>query len=392
MRKPYPDLILIKPLFKKSSLVYSYKTILFISTAAVSSTTYAFLLFPSISTDLFDVSFVGQLLSVSSAWALGVAKSKNTNVLSGNLLLKNLDEPLLLSNEFTSSLVTNTLPVFDLALFGINFLAVAFFIDLFLTMFTSNIKAFFWFKPFNFLKTNFFLSYTFMTSVDALLAFVYFFFSLYFLELHFFFVYSLNISSDSAIYQFNFLLSSFFFIFVVKTLRALLEKGFIFSMSFQFNEFNQFHSAEIDKFAFEAGGSNVMDISFVEDDDYVTMVRVLVRAVFFVFFFFSTFFVWLLRFIIQFVRLLVLFMIHTIFELVIVSSDSVLSCYATNYLFIFKYLFFIFFFFGSFLYLILYLNLMFTLQVFIFYFFSEVFQSNFITDLSSFVSNKIKKI
>ena len=50
-------------------------------------------------------------------------------------------------------------------------------------------------------------------------------------------------------------------------------------MSFQFNEFNQFHSAEIDKFAFEAGGSNVMDISFVEDDDYVTMVRVLVRAV-----------------------------------------------------------------------------------------------------------------
>jgi hypothetical protein len=88
----------------------------------------------------------------------------------------------------------------------------------------------------------------------------------------------------------------------------------------------------------------------------------------------------------------VLFMIHTIFELVIVSSDSVLSCYATNYLFIFKYLFFIFFFFGSFLYLILYLNLMFTLQVFIFYFFSEVFQSNFITDLSSFVANKIKKI
>ena len=85
-------------------------------------------------------------------------------------------------------------------------------------------------------------------------------------------------------------------------------------------------------------------------------------------------------------------MIHTIFELVVVSSDSVLVNYFLNYLFALKYLFFIFFFFGSFLYLIIYLNLMFTLQVFIFYFFSEVFQSNFVTDLSSFVATKAKKI
>ena len=373
-------------------MTYSYKTVLFISAAAVSSTTHALILFPSVSADPLDVFFVSQLLSLSALWALNATKNTVPSQVPGTPLLENREGWALFSNEFTSGLITNTLPTFDLFLFGINFLAVVFFLDLFSTLFASSTKSLFWFKPFNFLKTSFFLSYTFMTSVDALLAFVYFFFSLYFLELHFFFVYSLNVSSDSTIYQFNFLLSSFFFIFVVKTLRALLEKGFIFSMSFQFNEFNQFHSAEIDKFAFEAGGGNVMDISFIEDDDYATVVRVLIRALFFVFFFFSTFFVWLLRFIIQFVRLLVLFMIHTIFELVIVSSDSVLSCYATNYLFVFKYFFFIFFFFGSFLYLILYLNLMFTLQVFIFYFFSEVFQSNFITDLSSFVSTKLKKV
>ena len=125
-----------------------------------------------------------------------------------------------------------------------------------------------------------------MTSVDTLLAFVYFFFSLYFLELHFFFVYSLNISSDSAIYQFNFLLSSFFFIFIIKTLRNLLEKGFIFSMSFQFNESMQFNSAEIDKLI--EGGTG-MSFSFVEDDDYIVVARFFVRTLFFIFFFFFYF-------------------------------------------------------------------------------------------------------
>lgn len=171
-------------------------------------------------------------------------------------------------------------------------------------------------------------------------------------------------------------------------LRNLVEKGFLFSMNFHFNEFFVFDSAKLEQLTLKVHP----DATFFEEDDLLTLSRFLLRVFFFVFFFFSTFFVWLLRFIIQFVRLLVLFMIHTIFELVIVSADSILTSYFLNYIFFIKYLFFIFFFFGSFLYLIIYLNLMFTLQVFIFYFFSEVFQSNFITDLSSFVATKLKKI
>lgn len=364
------------------------------STAAVSSVTYSLVLFPSIALDFFDIGYISSFMalmlnfnSVSMPWAQTPAvpnTSKNFIFSDTNLML--------FSNEFTLNLFSNSLPFLEFFFAGLNFLTIVFFIDLFSNVLTSNLKSLFWFKPYNFLKTNLFLSYVFMSSIDTILAFVYFFFSLYFLELHFFFVYSLNMSSDTLVYQFNFLLSSFFFIFIVKTLRSLLEKGFLFSMSFQFNEYNQFYSSEIDKFAFESAGGNVYTISIVEEGDYMIIVRGVFRLFFFVFFFFSTFFVWLLRFIIQFVRLLVLFMIHTIFELVIVSADVILSTYATNYLFAFKYLFFIFFFFGSFLYLIIYLNLMFTLQVFIFYFFSEVFQSNFITDLSSFISTKLKKI
>lgn len=379
-------------------MTYSYKTILFISTTAVSSTVYSFFLFPSASTELFDMGLVTSLLALSApisaiatqaSSSLSLSHAPQASLGSGLAFSDDVAHLLLLTKEFTLGSFTNSIPFFEMFFLTLNFLAVVFFLDLVINLFISNVKSFFWFKPFNFLKTSFFLSYTFMTSIDTLLAFVYFFFSLYFLELHFFFVYSLNISSDSAIYQFNFLLSSFFFIFIIKTLRNLLEKGFIFSMSFQFNESMQFNSAEIDKLI--EGGTG-MSFSFVEDDDYIVVARFFVRTLFFIFFFFSTFFVWLLRFIIQFVRLLVLFMIHTIFELVIVSADSVLCAYSTNYLFAFKYVFFLFFFFGSFLYLIIYLNLMFTLQVFIFYFFSEVFQSNFITDLSSFVAAKLKKI
>lgn len=375
-------------------MINSYKTILFLSTAAISSTAYSLILFPSLTLDFFDLSSISALITLVLSFNISktyLAQIANESPISKDFIFSDAGLTLF-SSEFTLNVFSNSLPLLDFFFAGLNFLAIVFFIDLFSNILTSNLKSLFWFKPYNFLKTNLFLSYTFISSIDTILAFVYFFFSLYFLELHFFFVYSLNMSSDSLVYQFNFLLSSFFFIFIVKTLRGLLEKGFIFSMSFQFNEYNQFYSSEIDKFAFESAGGNIYTISIVEEGDYMIMVRAIFRLFFFIFFFFSTFFVWLLRFIIQFVRLLVLFMIHTIFELVIVSADVILSTYATNYLFAFKYLFFIFFFFGSFLYLIIYLNLMFTLQVFIFYFFSEVFQSNFITDLSSFVATKLKKI
>ena len=44
------------------------------------------------------------------------------------------------------------------------------------------------------------------------------------------------------------------------------------------------------------------------------------------------------------------------------------------------------------MYLLVYLNLMFTLQAFIFFFFSEVFQSNFLFDLSAVVSGSLKTV
>ena len=44
------------------------------------------------------------------------------------------------------------------------------------------------------------------------------------------------------------------------------------------------------------------------------------------------------------------------------------------------------------MYLLVYLNLMFTLQAFIFFFFSEVFQSNFLFDLSAVVSSRVSLI
>lgn len=111
-----------------------------------------------------------------------------------------------------------------------------------------------------------------------------------------------------------------------------------------------------------------------------------------VLFFLSTFLVWFLRYVIQFVRLAVLFLIHTIFELIVFSYDQYLIIWASNVLTWFNYVFFSFFYFGLFLYFILYLNLMLSLQIFIFFFFTEVFQQNFAIDLAvSVKSNFVKK-
>lgn len=370
-------------------MIYSYKTILFISTTIVSSVTYSYFLFPTLTLEALDILPLATLLTSLLLTSSSTSNFKQELLQQQTLFSAN--EPIaltFLTKEFTLKSLSISLPSVDFFFMLLNSFIIFFFIDLLLSIFTKSLKSFFWFKPFNFLKTSFFLSYTFMTSVDALVSFTYFFFSLYFLEVHFFFIYTFNLSSDSAVYQFNFLLSSFFFIFMIKMTRNLLEKGFLFSMNFHFNEFYVFDSAKLENLTLKL----TPEATFFEEDDLLIVSRFLLRLFFFIFFFFSTFFVWLLRFIIQFVRLLVLFMIHTIFELVIVSADSILTTYFLNYLFFIKYIFFIFFFFGSFLYLIIYLNLMFTLQVFIFYFFSEVFQSNFITDLSSFVATKLKKL
>lgn len=116
------------------------------------------------------------------------------------------------------------------------------------------------------------------------------------------------------------------------------------------------------------------------------------RGLFFVIFFFVTFIVWALRYVIQFIRLLVLFMIHTVFEFAIISNDTYFSGVNHFGFFFFKSFFFIFLIFWGFMYLLVYLNLMFTLQAFIFFFFSEVFQSNFLFDLSAVVSSRVSLI
>ena len=109
------------------------------------------------------------------------------------------------------------------------------------------------------------------------------------------------------------------------------------------------------------------------------------------FFFLSTFLVWGLRYVIQFVRLAVLFLIHTIFELIVFSYDQYLIVWASNLLTWLNYFFFLFFYFGLFVYFILYLNLMLSLQIFIFFFFTEVFQQNFAIDLSVSVKSNFSK-
>lgn len=56
----------------------------------------------------------------------------------------------------------------------------------------------------------------FLRGAEAIVLLLFLFLSLYFLEVHFFFIFTLGLSSDSLVYQFNFLLSSFFFIFLFK--------------------------------------------------------------------------------------------------------------------------------------------------------------------------------
>ena len=166
-------------------MTYSYKTILFISTTAVSSTVYSFFLFPSASTELFDMGLVTSLLALSAplsaiatqaSSSLSLSHAPQASLGSGLAFSDDVAHLLLLTKEFTLGSFTNSIPFFEMFFLTLNFLAVVFFLDLVINLFISNVKSFFWFKPFNFLKTSFFLSYTFMTSIDTLLAFVYFFF------------------------------------------------------------------------------------------------------------------------------------------------------------------------------------------------------------------------
>lgn len=242
---------------------------------------------------------------------------------------------------------------------------------------------------YRFLKSSVGPNLQYSTFTDILLSFFFFFVTLYFSELHFFFVFSAGLSSDGFSYQFNFILSSFFFIFVTKTLRSLFTDETLFSVS-SFLSLTQ-QSSSSARATLNTGSKSGLatarkKLSYAFTASY--SVKLVVLTLFFV----STFLVWLLRYVIQFIRLLVLYMIHMVFEQVIVYNDSVLSMSTPFNFFFFKYVFLVFLLFWGFLYLLVYLNLMFTLQTFIFFFFSEVFQSNFLSDLSALSSKKVYKL
>ena len=216
-------------------------------------------------------------------------------------------------------------------------------------------------------KQNILVNFSFILTNEVIILFLFFFLTLYFLEFHCFFIYTYGGSTDSFIYQFNFLITSFFFIFLVKLAKSLHYDNIFFLITIFLNSNLEFHiKKKIEKSNLEATSGNY---STFQKTTLAYTFKYSLKFFFTIFFFCSTFIVWLLRFCIQFIRLLVLFLIHAVFELIIVSSDSYLAEPNQSNIFFFKSIFFFFFYFCSFFYLLVYLNLMFTLQTFIFFFF-----------------------
>jgi len=218
-----------------------------------------------------------------------------------------------------------------------------------------------------FFKQSVFVNFSFMLSREIVIFFSFFFLVLYFLEFHFFFVYSSGGSSDSFIYQFNFLATSFLLIFLVKLSKNVYSENIFFFVVLFVNS-NLEYNLKKNVLKLDKGTASGYNNTFAHSPTQYA-IKYTITLFFSIFFFLSTFVVWLLRFCIQFIRLLVLFLIHAVFELTIVGSDSYLSGSNQSGFFLFKAVFFCFFYFCSFLYLLVYLNLMFTLQTFIFFFF-----------------------
>lgn len=278
---------------------------------------------------------------------------------------------------------------FDLSLTVLKFLIFFFVIHLFISNYQLgyNVSSSF-LRLFVMLRSYIFMNLTFLTFFEVFFIFVFFFMSLYFLEAHFFFIFFSTLSTDTFTYQFNFLLSGFFLVFLVKLWRTIYTQSSVFSVS-SANLLSLFYASSSQVSQIEKKFSRSSSISPKFQWSALVYAPLVFSLFLHIFFFVSTFIVWFLRFCIQFVRLLVLFIIHTVFEFVIVASDSYVSFTNASSFFIFKSIFLFFFYFCGFLYLIIYLNLMFTLQVFIFYFFSEVFQSNAFLDLSTTVHSAL---
>lgn len=364
----------------------SNKLIFFLSVSGVGFP-YAFYFMLPAATRLSDSS----LYAAVAAVALSGYTTTTTYATSSSSETLFLDQGVsLVSSVVTRGVYCNSLffvTLFNLASLSFMFLAFYFLFNFFI----DKKSSFFFFKFYKFLKFNLFLNLPFLEIVDALSFFFFFIFALYFSEIHFFFCNLSTMASDTNVYQINFLMLSFSVIFFLKFFKLATNQGLFFFVSFNLNTAFAFTAGAIKK---KMGRPGKKAAAFRSSAVYMFANKTFLfsaSAFIFLFFFASTFFIWALRYAIQFIRLVVLFMIHTVFELVVVNSDFVLSKGSVFSFFFFKWIFLIFLLFWGFVYLLTYLNLMLTLQVFIFYFFSEVFQSNFLFDLSATVSARFLK-
>lgn len=195
----------------------------------------------------------------------------------------------------------------------------------------------------HFLVSSILVNLPFVAAPEVLILFFFFFFTMYFSELHAFFVFSLGMSSDSLVHQFNFLLASFSFIFFFKLYRNLNTSSIFFSFVSLLNSnlglvaARQNPAAGSSRFnALPARGSSV---------GLLRRAATTLSLLSYIAFFATTFIVWALRYVIQFVRLLVLYMIHTVFEFAIISNDTYFSTVNGIGFFFFKSVFLLFFFF-----------------------------------------------
>jgi len=149
------------------------------------------------------------------------------------------------------------------------------------------------------LRSYIFLNLPFVSSLETVILFIYLFFSLYFLEAHFFFIFLGGLSSDSFIYQFNFLLSSFLFIFCFKLLSSFYKQGLLVLsvpyhlISFLFMERKP--TLKIKNFIFNKN-ENFLNRKFplitrAFGFDFILSAKFFIRIFISIFFFFSTFLV-----------------------------------------------------------------------------------------------------
>lgn len=384
-------------------MTYSYKSIIFLSTSSIVLTGVSSLFLPTSTLPLDNFFYFLLLISEGEVdynykffWAWWGDKPTFKEEYLQLFLNKVYSGPLFDGIFFLNETITNSYirgNIFSFFFFFnfIKFFVLCLFIFIFIFyfkilngIFNSLIRLY------SFLKSTITVNLPFLSYSDSILIFFFFFSSVYLLEAHFFFIFFCQGSTDNLNYQFNFLLSSFFFIFFFKLLHNLHQQSVLFTFSSFNQSFLNFYSGSSFSILKKKNKFYLSMNSFSKNSFFM------IPSFFFffivsTFFFLSTFLVWFLRFCIQFVRLLVLFIVHTVFEFIVISSDSYLSGVNSMNFFLFKSFFLFFFYFFGFLYLIVYLNLMFTLQVFIFYFFSEIFQSNFIFDLAAVSIANLKK-